>query len=598
MEKLGRSLRIFSVNPSVTWILLLSGITVLAIPYVFGAGGDHIVYVNYVAKIFSPSLYPRDFIFSSYNQQIGAEGVSWIIAGLSKGMGSIRGGYYVVFVLMVVARVAVYYYLVSLFLGEEGKRQRRLTLLVILLIVAGFPYMGRIQPFTPTEISLTLVTLAIYLQMKGRFLLGPLFLGLAVYANPTHALLLGPVFILAVFKPSKNLVLQAGIFGVVVLPFILKMLLSADGPFLISDDFVSTLKIADESSVLLSSSMSDYLRLFLTPILISIPLMIKAGEHEWRLIRILWITTSVVGVCAIILSIWPIQSLAEARVERILMPVISVAGIGIVVKSFSKMGWWGYVALLVMFIGYMVWEGRWSENPAIQVPGLAGLILFIWLSLRILFPRRSSLKEFLLAFGISVGGVVLMLPLFGERALSKASSLGASMAPEAFQEGWVYGFRLMILLSLMIVGCIIIYLRFHSNRVPILLLLVGGAIIISNVSHSPSQMYRWVEENTKEEAVFSIPFMDITYSNFRYWAKRSPYVVHEDNAAVLYNREYLDEFNRRKRLYFEDVEGIVKRSEVDYVLSTEMINLSSLRLVHEEQGEYLYKWEDLFGRNE
>lgn len=591
-------MRALSVNPSVTWIFLLSGITILAIPYVFGAGGDHIVYVNYVAKIVSPSLYPRDFIFSSYNQQIGAEGVSWIIAGLSKGMESIRGAYYVVFLLMVVARVAVYYHLVALFLGKEGKTQRRLTLLVILLVVAGFPYMGRIQPFTPTEIALTLVLWAIYLHMKKRYLLGSLVVGVAVYANPTFALLLGPILILSAYNSPKNLILQAGIFGVVVLPFLVKMLLSSDGPFLLPDDFVPMLQIADESSVLLSASMGVYLKLFLVPILISIPLMIKAGEYEWRLIRILWITTGVVAVCAFILSIWPIQSLAEARVERLLMPVISVAAIGIVIKGFSKMGGKGYVILLVLFIGYMVWEGRWSENIAIQVPGLAGLILFIWLSLRLLFPHKASLKEFLFVFGISAGGVALMLPLFAEMAFSKASSLGASMAPETFQEGWVDGFRLMILLSLVIVGCIIISLRFHSKREPILLLLLVGAVVISNISHSPSPMYQWVKENTEEEAVFSIPFVDITYSNFRYWARRSPYVVHEDNAAVLYNREYLDEFNRRKRLYFEDMEGVVKRGEVDYVLTTEKVDFSNLYLVHEEQGEYLYRKGNQFSKDE
>ncbi len=140
-------------------ILALTAVSLLFSPYRFGAGGDHLLYLNYAQKLLDPSLYPNDFLFSD-NAQLNAEFVTRIQVSLSSLFGSLQLGYYLTYVAAILLRVVGYVLLGSLFLKETGLNHRsgapyfsRLALLLILVVLFSFFAFDAIWDFTPkTEV--------------------------------------------------------------------------------------------------------------------------------------------------------------------------------------------------------------------------------------------------------------------------------------------------------------------------------------------------------------------------------------------------------------------------------------------------------------
>jgi hypothetical protein len=122
------------------------------------------------------------------------------------------------------------------------------------------------------------------------------------------------------------------------------------------------------------------------------------------------------------------------------------------------------------------------------------------------------------------------------------------------------------------------------------------AVLIASYSIFPAYpMHKWVSENTPKEAVFLVT-ADFEHISFRVGALRSPFLLDEDNAPVLFDNRYLAEFNRRKALYDgwerqtgEELAQLIRETKVDYVLSLREIDAPNIERVHSTDGEFLYR---------
>lgn len=675
------------------WVIFLTAISILMLPYVFGDRGDHLVYLNYVARYVDGSLYPNDFIFDN-NRQIDAELVSSLIGVLARLLGSIRDAYYVVFVLAVLAHVTAVYFLVSLFLRVRSSQARRIdgldrfhrqvTLVVVLIVVVEWPpFRMGFLPMTPTMVALALLAWAIYAYLANRYILATLVTGVSVYANPTYSLLLGPVLVIASWTAHRSwrtALIQLGSFAVIVAPFVVLQAVETSGPILVSQDFASMLAFSGEGSTLLQGTTSDWFWRCAEPLSWGGLLFLSARaaghkslEIEQKLLWLLAMTLTAMTLFAVTASFWPVRQLVEARVERIIFPVTAVVMMGCIANGFRGLRWWEAVAALCVCIvssGFIRNQSAaiFSDvfpDPAVhrlvgliplaifatyllrrmyrphevgtkalpdfayvvqffllglvivmflpgistvQFPGVAGFALLIWLCWRITHARRvddlwhPSRAEALFAAVVTLGAIALMNPMW------RAASWRGSQ--ESYQEIWgggMNGFPLVLVVGALLVLSLSVARwltrRSHVNKLggaATLILPVIAAFLLGNVSYNPHPMYGWIQENTSVESVFLVPFgQRLPYSRFRYWAERSPYVVEEDNAAVLYSDTYLNEFNRRKaiqegweQLNGDELAAVVAETNVDYVLGQDHLDARNLRLVYEAAGEFLYVVEE------
>ena len=677
-------------------VLVLTAIALLAVPYVFGAGGDQMVYLNYVARLVDPSLYPGDFMFID-NRQIDGELVSRSIAAVAGLFGSIRGVYYAVFVAAVLGHVAAYYSLVGLFLRstEGGKHvvanlsrfQRQVTLIVLALVVVDVPmFRSFLWPMTPATVAFALMAWSIYTYLSGRYVLSVILVGIAIYANPTYAVLLGSALILGAWVRHRSwsgVGVQAGVFALLALPLLLRALATSSEPLLISQDFEGALRVSEHEGVLLLQlSIWDWLRVFVVPATAGGVLLLSARaagyelrEVERRLVWLLGIVLVMVMVSLVVVSVWPLRPIVEARPERIIIPVLLVTALGLTTHALRTLRWWeslmvlgalalgvfessiarqlpasvpgaavatllptaalGLLAVLLVrrrrsdgaaalalpdrfayavgaflaaFVLHMIWSDGWSQNPAVQVPGVAGFGLLVWLCLGIVLRRRGvtplrvSPAETALIVGAIVAMLVALNPLWAEPAWRAARRLGSVGSYQDFREGWIYSFRLVALVGGLLVAGIAMA-RWgrrlgHAGRMAggaAIILPLAGAVVLGNVSHDPHPVYQWIQANTAPDSEFLVPVKDRTYARFRYWSQRSAYVVYEDRTGGLYDTGFLSEFNRRmqvqqgwERLGGQDLAGVVDRAGVDYVLAQREISAPNLQLRHSVDGEFVY----------